>query len=1069
MATERLTPKHPDWIWLQSPPEVLLAERSAPYDGKVDCWVADPEEVYVKGKITEEDGDKCVVETEKGAILTLAKAEVFDRNPSKFEKEEDMSNLSMLNKACVLHNLKRRYTCLQIYTYSGLFCICINPYKWLMVYTPIMRTFYRARRRNEAPPHLYAVADGALQLLEMEGKNQSSLITGESGAGKTENTKKVLQYYALNCADPKAAKSKASQGENAGSLEEQIVQANPPLESYGNAKTVRNNNSSRFGKFIRIHFGHTSKIAAADIETYLLEKSRITFQLDIERNYHIFYQVMTNAFPNYHPMCLLGEGPNPGDYFFLNQGVLTVAGMDDDAEMKATDSALDVLGFSQPEKEDLYRGTIAIAHLGNAKWKQKGREEQAEPDGTDQVAKVSELLGLEMDYFVETFMKPKLKVGKEYVKKGQNVEQVAFSVSASSKSLFARMFDWIVAKVNDSLDTPNPRKNYIGVLDIAGFEIFELNVLEQLLINYTNERLQQFFNHHMFVAEQEEYKAEGIQWAFVDFGMDLEKTIELIEKKMGILSMLEEECIVPKATDKTLLEKMMNKHLGKHQSFGKPKPPKKGMPEAHFEVHHYAGTVGYNVTGWLFKNKDPVNDAIVGMFQNAKNAVASLVFQEKDTGEKKKGSSMMTISAGHRESLIKLMHSLHSTHPHFVRCIIPNEIKKSGWIDAPLVMHQLTCNGVLEGIRICQLGLPNKMPYSDFMTRYSICAPKIFATLGNDPKACANKALVEAGMDPDSFRTGHTKVMFRAGKLSHLEEIRENSLAVIITKLQCQARRIIVKEVFQTKLAEKKGVGSIQRNVRMYYTCKEWVWFKFYQLVKNEAERIIAKQKEEERRRLMAEGMAKIQDMLNAAIQGREAVEAINNELKAKVALLHAESAGLGGVAAAAADEIREANVGVTRASGALTDTEAMVAGERAALTAAIATQKAELLALRDGAQGELAAGKDKIATSLTAHAGLKHRVISAEAEKVALKGEIGIVAEDIGRLDKCATNLLREKREMWSAISEIQNECTARIVKANLLAAQGFEMTPDNTGALIKLYYKLSAFSTYKISKGHI
>merc|ERR1712136_462655 len=432
------------------------------------------------------------VETARGTV-TLPKAEVLDCNPPKFEKEEDMSNLSILNKACVLHNLRTRYKVLQIYTYSGLFCICINPYKWLMVYTPIMRAHYRNRRRNEAPPHLYAVADGALQLLEMENKNQSSLITGESGAGKTENTKKVLQYFALNCADPKAAKSKA----------------------------VRNNNSSRFGKFIRIHFGPTSKIAAADIETYLLEKSRITFQLEIERNYHIFYQIMTDAYPKYWSMCLLGDKPFPGDYFFIAQGVLTVAGMNDAEEMRATDEAFDILGFNQEEKDGLYKGTIAIAFIGNQKWKQKGREEQAEPDGMEMVTKAAELLGIEADYFVDTFMKPKLKVGKDFVKKGQNVDQVNFSVSATAKSLFARMFDWIVAKVNDSLDTPNPRKNFIGVLDIAGFEIFELNVLEQLLINYTNERLQQFFNHHMFVQEQEEYKAEGIQWAFVDFGMDL--------------------------------------------------------------------------------------------------------------------------------------------------------------------------------------------------------------------------------------------------------------------------------------------------------------------------------------------------------------------------------------------------------------------------------------------------------------------------------------------------------------------------------------------------------------------
>merc|ERR1719376_74853 len=213
-----------------------------------------------------------------------------------------------------------------------------------------------------------------------------------------------------------------------------------------------------------------------------------------------------------------------------------------------------------------------------------------------------------------------------------------------------------------------------------------------------------------------------------------------------------------------------------------------GKPEAHFELGHYAGTVGYNVTGWLFKNKDPVNEAVVNMMQETENPVVQIVFQEKDTGEKKKGSSMMTISAGHRESLMKLMNNLHSTHPHFVRCIIPNEIKKSGHSDSPLIMHQLTCNGVLEGIRICQLGLPNKVIYPDFMRRYSIISPKTFAKLAGDPQACAEKALTEAGMEQTNFRCGLTKVMFRAGKLAELEEIREEKLSAIIRKMQCHAR-----------------------------------------------------------------------------------------------------------------------------------------------------------------------------------------------------------------------------------------------------------------------------------------
>merc|ERR1719391_1670103 len=494
-------------------------------------------------------------------------------------------------------------------------------------------------------------------------------------------------------------------------------------------------------------------------------------------------------------------------------------------------------------------------------------------------------------------MKPKLKVGKDFVKKGQNVDQVNFSVSATAKSLFARMFDWVVLLVNDSLDTPNPRRNFIGVLDIAGFEIFELNVLEQLLINYTNERLQQFFNHHMFVQEQEEYKAEGIQWAFVDFGMDLVKTIELIEKKMGILAMLEEECIVPKATDKTYLESMMGQ---------------------------------------------------------AGNSVVSLVFQEKDDGTKKKGASMMTISAAHRESLMKLMTNLHSTHPHFVRCIIPNEIKKSGHIDAPLVMHQLNCNGVLEGIRICMLGLPNKVPHADFMSRYSIIAPKIFSDMAGDPKGCANKALPTVGMDPDDFRTGHTKIMFRAGRLSKLEEIRESALSVIVLKMQAHVRGCLVAVTFKAKAAEKKGIASIQNNVRNYYKCKNWSWYQFYMLVTSEGAKIRKKKEEEERRRMMAEGFDKLQKALDEKVAARAAVQAVNEDPKAKLAVTKEAVEKERVVSGAIADEIKAIENRNKECANALTDLEKTIASERTKLPADLKHAKESMTAEKNNAANAL-------------------------------------------------------------------------------------------------------------------
>merc|ERR1712198_571663 len=418
--------------------------------------------------------------------------------------------------------------------------------------------------------------------------------------------------------------------------------------------------------------------------------------------------------------------------------------------------------------------------------------------------------------------------------------------------------------------------------------------------------------------------------------------------------------------------------------------------------------------------------------------VVALVFTEKDTGEKKKGSALMTISAAHRESLLKLMASLHSTHPHFVRCIIPNEIKKSGHVDAPLVMHQLNCNGVLEGIRICMLGLPNKVPHADFMTRYSIVAPKIFADLAGDPKECAQKALVAAGMDADSFRCGKTKIMFRAGMLSTLEEIREGALSKIIIKMQCQARRVLVHVTYQGKIAEKKGISSIQRNIRLYYTCRDWTWYKFYTMIKGEMGVLKKKQAEEERRRQMAEGLAKFQAILDQAAAEREAAAAANEALKAKIAATKAEIEFL----AASAGE----------------QAEAIVAAEHAAASAA---------ASLDDCKAELAAAKDKLAATAGGYDKLKNKGVALTAETTAMKGNIAVIADAIAALDKKAAAALVEKRELWSTISTIQSDITTALARASYLEKEGFEVDPDNVGALVKMHYKLHSYVTYKIKKG--
>ncbi|XP_037068387.1 myosin heavy chain, muscle-like isoform X3 [Pollicipes pollicipes] len=596
-------------------------DQNKPFDAKVAAWVPDAEEGFVQGKITGTKGDLVTVSIPGGDDKSVKKEQVQQVNPPKYEKCEDMSNLTYLNDASVLHNLKQRYFIKLIYTYSGLFCVAINPYKRFPIYTNRAIAIYKGKRRNEVPPHIFAISDGAYTDMMNNNENQSMLITGESGAGKTENTKKVIMYFARIA--PSGFKQKFACG---GNLEDQVVQTNPVLEAFGNAKTVRNDNSSRFGKFIRIHFGPAGKLAGADIETYLLEKARVISQQPNERSYHMFYQIMSGAISGLKDM--LGLTSSIRVYRFVSQGKTTIPGVDDGEMMQETDESFDILGFNQEEKDNIYKIVASVMHLSTLKFKQRGREEQAEADGKDEGDRVAKLVGVEGPQLYLNLLKPKIKVGNEFVTQGRNKDQVYYSVGALAKAMYDRMFKWLVKKVNLTLDTKQKRHRFIGVLDIAGFEIFDFNGFEQLCINFTNEKLQQFFNHHMFVLEQEEYKREGIDWVFVDFGMDLQACIELMEKPMGVLSLLEEESMFPKATDKTFEEKLKNNHLGKSSCFIKPRPPKQGQAEAHFAIVHYAGTVAYNLIGWLEKNKDPLNDTVVDQFKKGANALAVAIFAD---------------------------------------------------------------------------------------------------------------------------------------------------------------------------------------------------------------------------------------------------------------------------------------------------------------------------------------------------------------------------------------------------------------------------------------------------------
>merc|ERR1719209_1215056 len=574
------------------------------------------------------------------------------------------------------------------------------------------------------------------------------------------------------------------------------------------------------------------------------EKSRITEQQEVERSYHIFYQLLQ---PYGDGICEGGlrakcfVSNDIYDYIYVSQGKTKVDSIDDNEELEYTEDAFNVLGFSTEEKFDCYMLTAAVMTCGGIEFKTKGRDDQAECENISADSYPGKVAGaLQIDAFqmIKAFCKPRIKVGTEWVVKGQTCEQATNAVGGIARAIYDRVFKWLIEKCNDTLIDPTMKKaNFCAVLDIAGFEIFEYNGFEQISINFVNEKLQQFFNHHMFVVEQEEYVAEGIDWAMVDFGMDLAACIIMFEKPMGIWAILEEESLFPKATDKSFEDKLKAQHLGKSPSFAKPQS--KTDKNAHFAVIHYAGTVSYNVTAWLEKNKDPVNDTVVDVLKRSSNNLLVHLWKDHpgqsappDEGKKKKKKGgAKTVSSVYLVQLGELMSTLHSTEPHFIRCIVPNTHKKPLEVEPPLIMHQLTCNGVLEGIRICMRGFPNRMLYPDYKSRYQILGA---AEIAN---ASDNKSGVYALMDKiefprERFRLGHTKVFFRAGALAALEEARDNIVLKLVRWMQGECYMHFKLKVFHKKRDQRELMKVIQRNFRKYMTLRNWGWFVIIQKTK---------------------------------------------------------------------------------------------------------------------------------------------------------------------------------------------------------------------------------------------
>jgi len=824
--------------WLEVKEHIKEKNKAKPYDPKKSYWCPDKSTGgYMECTLVSVEGKKVTV-TAGGENKVFKDnnevSGVTQMNPPVYDCAEDMANLTYLGDACVLWNSVIRYKNELIYTYSGLFCIAINPYKRFPIYTLRTMELYVGKRRAECWPHIFAVAEGAYQGMVNSGINQSILITGESGAGKTENTKKVISYFATICSSGKKKEGEVS-------LEDKIVATNPVLEAWGNAKTVRNDNSSRFGKFIRIHFNQAGKLSGADMVIYLLEKSRLTYQQPLERCYHAFYNLMSDQVPDLKEKCMLSN--DILDYWYVSQGKLTVPSIDDKEDMQFADEAFDALGFSLDMKYEVFKNTASMMHMGNftKDFVPVGKEEQAEIKDDTNAVKVATLLGIDAEWMIQYFCKPKLKVGTEWVSKGSTCQAAANSVGGIARAIYERTFRLICDKCNETLIDPSMKKvSYIGVLDIAGFEIFEFNTFEQICINYVNEKLQQFFNQHMFTLEQEEYVREGLDWTNCDFGMDLQKCIDMFEKPMKLLAIFEEESLFPKATDETFCQKLNDNLLGKEPNFCKPNH-KMGDPNAHFGVIHYAATVSYNLTGWLEKNKDPLNDTIVEMIKNGSNSLAIQCFADhpgqpleapKDDGGRKKKGGGKTVSSYFKGQLDDLMSTLYKTEPHFIRCVVPNTHKIPGGVEPALVMHQYQCNGVLAGIAICRAGFPNKVMYPEFKARYNILAAKLVAKAKND-KAAASAVLDTAvKLDKEKYRLGHTKVFFRAGTLGWMEEKREDKIGSVLAWLQSGARGKASRMQFKKLQDQKLALYCCQRAIRAMMLSKTWKWLQIWMAIK---------------------------------------------------------------------------------------------------------------------------------------------------------------------------------------------------------------------------------------------
>uniref|UniRef100_A0A673UGH3 Unconventional myosin-Va n=1 Tax=Suricata suricatta TaxID=37032 RepID=A0A673UGH3_SURSU len=790
-------------------------------------WIPDPEEVWKSAELLKDykPGDKVLLlHLEEGKDLEYrldpkTKELPHLRNPDILVGENDLTALSYLHEPAVLHNLRVRFIDSKlIYTYCGIVLVAINPYEQLPIYGEDIINAYSGQNMGDMDPHIFAVAEEAYKQMARDERNQSIIVSGESGAGKTVSAKYAMRYFAT-----------VSGSASEANVEEKVLASNPIMESIGNAKTTRNDNSSRFGKYIEIGFDKRYRIIGANMRTYLLEKSRVVFQAEEERNYHIFYQLCASANLPEFKMLRLG---NANNFHYTKQGGSPVIeGVDDTKEMAHTRQACTLLGISESYQMGIFRILAGILHLGNVAFTSRDSDSCTIPPKHEPLSIFSDLMGVDYEEMCHWLCHRKLATATETYIKPISKLQATNARDALAKHIYAKLFNWIVDHVNQALHSAVKQHSFIGVLDIYGFETFEINSFEQFCINYANEKLQQQFNMHVFKLEQEEYMKEQIPWTLIDF-YDNQPCINLIESKLGILDLLDEECKMPKGTDDTWAQKLYNTHLNKCALFEKPRLSNKA-----FIIQHFADKVEYQCEGFLEKNKDTVFEEQIKVLKSSKFKMLPELFQDEEkaispTSATSSGRTLLTRTpakptkgrpgqtakehkktVGHqfRNSLHLLMETLNATTPHYVRCIKPNDFKFPFTFDEKRAVQQLRACGVLETIRISAAGFPSRWTYQEFFSRYRVLM-KQKDVLSDRKQTCKN-VLEKLIVDKDKYQFGKTKIFFRAGQVAYLEKLRADKLRAACIRIQKTIRGWLLRKKY---LRMRRAATTVQRYVRGY-------------------------------------------------------------------------------------------------------------------------------------------------------------------------------------------------------------------------------------------------------------